>query len=112
MKKKIAIWLFEIARKLYPTYITVFEQKEVYEPKICAKAYSIDKNCIRRYRRDNHIKTMREALRELTKESLAKAKKDVLNTIEAKLMKQRVYEKNGETIVEVKVNCYVAKEES
>lgn len=112
MKKKIAIWLFKLSRKLYPVNITVFEQQEVYEPKILAKAYSIDKNCIRRYRRDNHIKTMREALRELTKESLGKAKKDVLRTIEAKLMKQRVYEKNGETIVEVKVNCYAAKEES
>lgn len=112
MKKKIAIWLFKLSRKFYPTNATVFEQEEVYEPKICAKAYSIDKKCVRRYRRDNHVKSSREAKRELIKDSLAKAKKDVLCTIESKLMKQRVYEKNGETIVEVKVNCYVSKEES
>lgn len=112
MKKKIAIWLYKLSRKLYPTNATIFEQEEVYEPKICAKAYSIDKKCVRRYRRDNHVKSSREAMRELTKESLVKAKKDVLSTIEAKLMQQRIYEKNGETIVEVKVNCYVAKEES
>lgn len=112
MKKKISIWLFKLALRLYPISVTVFEQKEIYEPKICAKAYSIDKNCIRHYKRDHQVKSMREALRELTKDSLEKAKKDVLNTIEAKLMKQRVYEKNGETIVEVKVNCYVEKDES
>ena len=112
MKKKIAIGLFKLSRKLYPTNATVFEQDEVYEPKICAKAYSIDKNCVRRYRRDNHVKSSREAKRELIKESLAEAKKDVIGTIEAKLMQQHIYEKNGETIVEVKVNCYVAKEES
>ena len=54
---------------------------------------------------------MREALREITNATLVQAKKDVFNTIEARIMKQRVYQKNGETIVEVKVNCYVAKEE-
>ena len=54
---------------------------------------------------------MGEALREITKETLAQAKKDVLNTIESKIMKQRVYQKDGNTIVEVKVNCYVSKEE-
>lgn len=112
MKKKIAIWLFKLARKIYPISVTVFEQKEVYEPKICAKAYRIDKSCIRHYKRNNNIKTMREALRELKKETLAQAKKEVLSTIEAKVMKQRMYEKGGETIVEVKVNCYVSKEES
>ena len=112
MKKKVAIWLFKLARKIYPIPVTVFEQEDVYEPKICAKAYSIDKNCIRHYKRNKNIKTMREALRELKKETLAEAKKDVLNTIEAKVMKQRVYERGGKTIVEVKVNCYVSKEES
>lgn len=44
MKKKIAIWLFKLARRLYPISVTVFEQKEILEPKVCAKAYSIDKN--------------------------------------------------------------------
>lgn len=112
MKKKIAILLFKIARKLYPISVTVFEKKEIYEPKICAKAYSIDKKHIRHYKRERNIKSMREALREITKSTLAAVKKDVLDTIESKLMKQRVYEKNGETIVEVKVNCYVSKEES
>lgn len=110
MKKKIAILLFKLARKLYPTSVTVFEQRDIYEPKVCGKAYSIDKKCIRHYRRNHHIKSMREALRELTKESLEKAKKDVLSTIEVQLMEQRVYKKNDETIVEVRVNCYVAKE--
>lgn len=43
MKKKIAIWLFKLARRLYPISVTVFEQKEILEPKVCAKAYSIDK---------------------------------------------------------------------
>jgi hypothetical protein len=111
MKKKIAIWLFKLSRRLYPISVTVFEQKEVLEPKVCAKAYSIDNNYIRHYKRDYHIKSMREALREITKETLAQAKKDVLNTIESKIMKQRVYLKDGKTIVEVKVNCYVSKEE-
>lgn len=104
MKKKIAIWLFKLARRLYPISVTVFEQKEILEPKVCAKAYSIDKNYIRHYKRDHHVKSMREALREITKETLAQAKKDVLNTIES-------YQKDGNTIVEVKVNCYVSKEE-
>lgn len=108
MKKKIAIWLFKLSRRLYPIRVTVFEQ---IEPKVCAKAYSIDKNYIRHYKRDHHIKSMREALREITKETLAQAKKDVLNTIESKIMKQRVFRKGGKTIVEVKVNCYVFKEE-
>lgn len=111
MKKKIAIWLFKLARRLYPISVTVFEQKEILEPKVCAKAYRIDKNYIRHYKRDHHVKSMREALHEITKETLAQAKKDVLNTIESKIMKQRVYQKDGDTIVEVKVNCYVSKEE-
>nr|DAL73730.1 MAG TPA: hypothetical protein [Caudoviricetes sp.] len=111
MKKKIAIWLFKLARRLYPISVTVFEQKEILEPKVCAKAYSIDKNYIRHYKRDHHVKSMREALREIIKETLAQAKKDVLNTIESKIMKQRVYQKDGKTIIEVKVNCYVSKEE-
>ena len=76
MKKKIAIWLFKLARRLYPISVTVFEQKEILEPKVCAKAYSIDKNYIRHYKRDHHVKSMREALREITKETLAQAKKD------------------------------------
>lgn len=54
MKKKIAIWLFKLARRLYPISVTVFEQKEILEPKVCAKAYSIDKNYIRHYKRDHH----------------------------------------------------------
>lgn len=29
MKKKIAIWLFKLARRLYPISVTVFEQKEI-----------------------------------------------------------------------------------
>lgn len=33
MKKKIAIWLFKLARRLYPISVTVFEQKEILEPK-------------------------------------------------------------------------------
>ena len=111
MKKKIAIFLFKLARRLYPTCVTAFEQKETLEPKVCAKAYSIDKKYIRNYKRDHHIKSMREALREITNATLAQVKKDVFNTIEARIMKQRVYQKNGDTIVEVKVNCYVAKEE-
>ena len=64
MKKKIAIWLFKLARRLYPISVTVFEQKEILEPKVCAKAYRIDKNYIRHYKRDHHVKSMREALRE------------------------------------------------
>lgn len=40
MKKKIAIWLFKLARRLYPISVTVFEQKEILEPKVCAKALS------------------------------------------------------------------------
>lgn len=32
MKKKIAIWLFKLARRLYPISVTVFEQKEILEP--------------------------------------------------------------------------------
>lgn len=31
MKKKIAIWLFKLARRLYPISVTVFEQKEILE---------------------------------------------------------------------------------
>lgn len=50
MKKKIAIWLFKLARRLYPISVTVFEQKEILEPKVCPKAYSIDKNYIRHYK--------------------------------------------------------------
>lgn len=112
MRRKVAIWLFRLARKLYPIRVSVFERKEVYVPKVCDSAYSIDKNCIRLYKRDHHIKSTRDALRKMTKETLEQAKKDVLNTIEAKLMRQRVYEKDGKTIVEVKVNCYVNNEES
>lgn len=111
MKKKIALWLFMLARKLHPITIDTFEQEEKYEPKICAKAYSIDKACIRRYKREKQVKSTREALRLIAKETLAQAKEDVLSTIEKRLMKQRVYKKDGKTIVEVKVNCYVNKGE-
>ena len=34
MKKKIAIWLFKLARRLYPISVTVFEQKEILEPRL------------------------------------------------------------------------------
>ena len=111
MKKRIALWLLMLERKLHPATIDIFEQEEKYEPKVCAKAYSIDKACIRRYKRKKQVKSTREALRLLTNETLAQAKEDVLSTIEARLMKQRVYKKNGKTVVEVKVNCYVKKEE-
>ena len=111
MKKRIALWLFMLARRLYPATVDIFEQEEKYEPKICAKAYSIDKACIRRYKREKQVKSTREALRLITKETLAQAKEDVLSTIGSRLMKQRVYQKDGKTVVEVKVNCYVIKEE-
>lgn len=66
MKREIAIWLFKLARKLYPIRVSVFERKETYEPKVCGSAYSIGKNCIRHYKREHRIKSMRDALRKMT----------------------------------------------
>lgn len=54
---------------------------------------------------------MREAKRKVVSETIAQAKEDVLKSIEANVMEQRVYEKDGETIVEVRVNCYVKQKE-
>lgn len=54
---------------------------------------------------------MREAKRKVVCTTLAEAKSDVLKAIESDVMEQRVYEKEGETIIEVRVNCYVKQKE-
>lgn len=111
MKKKIAYWLVGIARLLYPIHINVFSHKNVYKPMVCGRAYRVNKNIIRRYNQDHGLKSMREAKRKVVCTTLVEAKSDVLKAIESDVMEQRVYEKEGETIIEVRVNCYVKQKE-
>lgn len=111
MKKKIAYLLVKIAKLLYPVQRTVFEQEDLYKPMVCGKAFSISKKVIRNYNADHGLKSMREAKRKVVSETIAQAKEDVLKSIESNVMEQRVYEKDGETIVEVRVNCYVKQKE-
>lgn len=65
------------------------------------------KKVIRSYNIDHGLKPLREAKRKVVSETIAQAKEDVLKSIESNVMEQRVYEKDGETIVEVRGNCYV-----
>lgn len=111
MKKKLATWLHRLASKICPSVDYTFDEEVLYEPKICGIAYVITKKDIKNYKANSKfaIPSTREALRELTKEKILKAKKSVFGTIENSIMEQRIYKKGNDTVVEVKVNCYVAK---
>lgn len=111
MKKKLATWLHRLASKICPSVVHTFDEEVLYEPKVCGKAYSIGKKEIKTFKKSSKFSepSTREAIRELTKDALAKAKKDVFSTIESKIMEQRIYKNGNDTVVEVKVNCYVAK---
>lgn len=107
-KRTLAQWLVHLARKLCPEDKTIkYEDTVTYKPMVCGKAYSISKKDVKYYKIDHHENSSRVALRNLTKETLNKAKREVLDTICRQIMEESVYTENGQTIVKVKVNCYI-----
>lgn len=111
MKKKIAKFLVWVSKRITPTSeIYEFEKVHKYEPKICARAYVIDKSYVKKLRKAEHIKSSREAMKIAENRELSRAKRDVLETIEKHLMEQRTYAKGKSKVIEVRVNCYVPKE--
>ena len=111
MRKKIAKGLLWMAQQLCPAmHVNVFERRHEYEAKVCASAYSIDRNYIRKLKKIEHIKSSREAIALAKKREMEQAKKDVFEAIEKYVMEQRTYKKGLTHVVEVRVNCYVPKE--
>ena len=111
MRKKIANWLVRLAVKINPVQtIPVFEKNDVYQPKMCGSAYSISKKDIKAYKKDTGEKSTRAAVRALIRKGKAKAKHDIFDCIEACCLQERVYANGGDTVVEMKCNLYVPKE--
>lgn len=111
MRKKIANWLVRLAMKINPVQtIPVFEKNDVYQPKVCGSAYSISKKDIKAYKKDTGEKSTRAAVRALIRKGKAKAKHDIFDCIEACCLQERVYANGGDTVVEMKCNLYVPKE--
>lgn len=107
-RRTLAQWLVQLARRICPNDKTIkYEEVETYKPMVCGRAYSISKKDVKYYKIDHNESSSRVALRNLTKETLQKARKEVLDTISRKIMEESVYSENGDTIVKVKVNCYI-----
>ena len=77
----------------------------------CGSAYSIGKKDIKAYKKDTGEKSTRAAMRALIRKAENKAKQDIFYAIEKNDLQRSVYTKDGETIVELRCNLYVRKED-
>lgn len=110
MKNFIVRCLIRIAKRISRKETeNVFEEKQIYEPKVCGSAYIIDKNYVRKLKKAEHIKSTREAIELAKRRELDNATHDVLATIEQNIMQKATYKKGDSYIVEVRVNCYAPK---
>lgn len=110
MRKRISILLHKLASKICPSIVYTFDEEVLYEPKVCTKSYIITKKNVKDYKKSENISSSRQALAKLKEEVLGKAKKDVMNAIESRVMEQRIYKVDDYIVVEVRVNSYVPKE--
>lgn len=111
MRKLLSNFLVKLALKVNPKQLVdVFVETTTYEPKVCGRAYGIDKKYIKEIKKDKGIKSTREAKRFAVKKVLEQASNEVLGLIKEQIMQERIYEKGNKTIVEIRVNCYVPKE--
>lgn len=109
MKQEIAKLLVRMAGKLCPTY----EIKPDYEPKEIAIAVAITKKNIRQYRSSCREKTSyRKAVADMVRIQKGNNRSHIFESVENNgLIVDRVYQKNGEKIVESRLKVYVRKSE-
>lgn len=109
MKQKIAKLLVRMAGKLCPTY----EIKPDYDPKEIAIAVAITKKNIRQYRSSCKGKTSyRKAVTDMVRIQKGNNRSHIFECIENNgLIVDRVYQKNGEKIIESRLKVYVRKSE-
>lgn len=109
MKQKIAKSLVNLANLICPTY----KVKAGYEPKEIAIAVAITKKNIRQYRSSCKEKTShRSAVDDMTRIQKGNNHSHIFEALERNhLIVDKVYQKNGDKVVESRLKVYVRKEE-
>lgn len=109
MRQKIAKLLIMLARMIYPTY----EVKPGYEAKEIAIAVVITKKNIRQYRSSCSEKTSyRKAVSDMVRIQKGNNRSHIFEALEKNgLIVDKVYQKDGDKVVESRLKVYVRKEE-
>ena len=109
MKKKVSIWLVKLALKLNPLAQSycVPEYKE-YEAKAIGAAWAVSDEDVKKYKRKHHIKGKGKARKLLINEKVLAQHNSILDKADT-LIFSYVYEKDGQTVVESRLNVYVPK---
>lgn len=108
MKHKLATFLVKLANYICPTY----EVKPSYEAKEIAIAVAIKKKHIRLYRESCRKKaSYRKAIADIIRIQKGNNRSHIFEAIERKsLIKDSVYQRGSDTIVESRLKVYVRKE--
>lgn len=109
MKKKIAHILHAIANRLYPYHGSV-ELVGDYVARDCAIAIGFGKKDINKVKCGCHLSS-KQAIHALIKDCLEKNRLGIMNTLKKKkIFEERVYQHEGQTVVETRLKVYVPKE--
>ena len=109
MKQKIAKLLVKLACWIYPTY----EIKPDYEAKEIAIAVAITKKNIKQYRSSCKEKTShRKAVADMVRIQKGNNHSHIFEALEKNgLIMDRVYQKDGDKVIESRLKVYVRKED-
>ncbi|SFG56517.1 hypothetical protein [Prevotella sp. KH2C16] len=109
MKQNIAKLLVRLASKIYPTY----EIKPDYEAKEIAIAVAITKKNIKQYRSSCKDKTSyRKGVADMVRIQKGNNHSHIFEALEKNcLIEDKVYQKDGEKVVESRLKVYVRKSE-
>ena len=109
MKKKIAHLLHNFANWLYPYHGSV-ELVGDYVARDCAIAISFGKKDVKKVKERYHLSS-KQVIHALIKDCLEKNRLGIMNTLkERKIFEERVYQHEGQTVVETRLKVYVPKE--
>lgn len=109
MKQKFAKLLTRVVEWLCPTY----ETKPTYEAKEIAIAVAITKKNVRQYRSSCKEKTSyRKAIADMVRIQKGNNRSHIFEALEKNgLITDKVYQKDGDKVVESRLKVYVRKEE-
>ena len=110
MKKKLSTWLVKIAMKMNPlAHENCVPQFKEYEASAIGAAWAVTDDDILKYKRKHRIKGKGKARRCLINEKVLAQHNAILNKADTLIFSQ-VYEKDGQTVIESRLNVYVPKE--
>ena len=109
MKQKIAKFLVKLANSICPTY----EVKPGYEAKAIAIAVAITKKNIHQYRSSCNEKTShRKAVADMVRIQKGNNHSHIFEALEKNgLITDKVYQKDGDKVIESRLKVYVRKED-